>query len=73
MSAEPPGAEAGRGEGRTSDGKAAARPRDPLPGDMRLESILPDRAREDLDASWGGSADDEDDRLLGERPPHWER
>jgi hypothetical protein len=34
---------------------------------------LPTQSREDTDAGWGESADlDDTDRLIRERPPHWE-
>jgi hypothetical protein len=34
--------------------------------------ILPDQTRDDTDAGWGERAADNDERLLAERPPHWE-
>ena len=35
--------------------------------------ILPAQSREDTDVGWGdhGERDDDDDRLLRDRPPHW--
>lgn len=35
--------------------------------------ILPDQTRDESDIGWGGYPDDDDDdaRLLAERPPHW--
>jgi hypothetical protein len=36
--------------------------------------ILPTQSSEDTDIGWGDYAEpDDDDRLLGDRPPHWER
>ncbi|MBN1172336.1 MAG: hypothetical protein JXA67_09190 [Micromonosporaceae bacterium] len=34
--------------------------------------ILPDTTADDTDAGWGERASSNDDRLLEERPPHWE-
>jgi hypothetical protein len=35
--------------------------------------ILPTQSREDTDVGWGDYADrDDDDRLLRDRPPHWD-
>lgn len=34
--------------------------------------ILPDQTSDDTDAGWGERAERNDDRLLAERPPHWE-
>ncbi|MEZ2370537.1 hypothetical protein [Arthrobacter sp. RCC_34] len=36
--------------------------------------ILPDKAAEDLDVAWGGSAGnpERDDWLKEQRPPHWD-
>jgi len=38
------------------------------------QGILPDKAAEDLDAVWGGSAGnpERDDWLKEQRPPHWD-
>jgi len=36
------------------------------------EAVLPEQTRDDLDRSWGESASSNDDRLLEERPPHWD-
>lgn len=34
--------------------------------------ILPDQTRDDTDGGWGEWArEDDDSRLLEERPPHW--
>ena len=35
-------------------------------------TILPDQTRDDTDAGWGEPHQSNDDRLLGDRPPHWE-
>jgi hypothetical protein len=34
--------------------------------------ILPTQSREDTDVGWGDYADHDDDRLLRDRPPHWD-
>ena len=34
--------------------------------------ILPDHATDDTDAGWGERSTDNDDRLLSDRPPHWD-
>lgn len=34
--------------------------------------LLPDQTRDDTDSGWGEPVYSNDDRLLGERPPHWE-
>lgn len=34
--------------------------------------ILPDQTTDDTDAGWGERRLDNDDRLLAERPPHWD-
>jgi hypothetical protein len=34
--------------------------------------LLPDQTRDDTDLGWGESAYGNDDRLLIERPPHWD-
>ena len=34
--------------------------------------ILPDTTTDDTDAGWGERRLDNDERLLAERPPHWE-
>jgi hypothetical protein len=33
--------------------------------------ILPDQTRDDTGRGWGERDDDNDDRLLEDRPPHW--
>ncbi len=34
--------------------------------------VLPDQTRDESEIGWGGYPDDDDDaRLLEERPPHW--
>jgi hypothetical protein len=43
-------------------------PRDPVDD----EPVLPEQTRDDTDSGWGDSAKDDDERLLRERPPHWE-
>jgi hypothetical protein len=39
-------------------------------GDDRV--IPPDDTTDDTDAGWGERPADNDERLLAERPPHWE-
>jgi hypothetical protein len=34
--------------------------------------ILPEPSTDDTDAGWGERSAENDDRLLDERPPHWE-
>lgn len=34
--------------------------------------ILPDQTSDDTDAGWGERSAGNDDRLLAERPPHWD-
>jgi hypothetical protein len=34
--------------------------------------VLPDQTRDDTERGWGERTGDNDDRLLAERPPHWE-
>lgn len=34
--------------------------------------ILPDQTRDDTERGWGTLADSNDDRLLDDRPPHWD-
>jgi hypothetical protein len=36
------------------------------------EPVLPEQTRDDLDRGWGESTSSNDDRLLEERPPHWD-
>ena len=36
------------------------------------EPVLPEQTRDDTDRGWGEHADSNDDRLLADRPPHWE-
>ncbi|MFP5334111.1 MAG: hypothetical protein ACLGIV_02250 [Actinomycetes bacterium] len=36
------------------------------------EPVIPERADDDRDAGWGErDREDDDDRILRERPPHW--
>lgn len=37
----------------------------------RWKPVLPDRAREDDPRAWGERSEDDDDRFLTNRPPHW--
>jgi hypothetical protein len=34
--------------------------------------VLPPSTRDDTDAGWGERSYDNDDRLLADRPPHWD-
>ena len=34
--------------------------------------VLPQTTRDDTDAGWGERTPDNDERLLAERPPHWD-
>ncbi len=34
--------------------------------------VLPDQTRDDTDAGWGERPGGNDDRLLEDRPPHWD-
>jgi hypothetical protein len=34
--------------------------------------VLPETTRDDTDAGWGERTLDNDERLLAERPPHWD-
>ena len=36
------------------------------------DPVLPETTRDDTDAGWGERPPDNDERLLAERPPHWE-
>jgi len=36
------------------------------------DPVLPETTRDDTDAGWGERTRDNDDRLLAERPPHWD-
>ena len=40
--------------------------------DDRDEPVLPERAAEDDPARWGEEEGDDDERLLGDVPPHWQ-
>lgn len=35
-------------------------------------AILPDQTRDDTDLGWGERTRDNDDRILDDRPPHWD-
>jgi hypothetical protein len=34
--------------------------------------VLPDTTTDDTDAGWGERSASNDDRLLADRPPHWD-
>lgn len=73
--ADDPGRADGTGRaGDAADGRQPARTRRAAPtgrGRRPRPPILPDRAAEDRDESWGDRAGDDDERILRERPPHW--
>ena len=59
---------AGRGDGSA----ATPTPSGPVPP-TPATPILPSQSREDTDAGWGDYAErDDNDRLLRDRPPHWD-
>lgn len=35
-------------------------------------TVLPEQTLDDTDQGWGERTGDNDDRLLAERPPHWD-
>ena len=43
-----------------------------VPLDDEERPVLPEQTRDDTDRGWGERAHDNDQRLLDERPPHWE-
>jgi hypothetical protein len=40
--------------------------------DDERAAVLPEQTRDDTHAGWGERPDSNDDRLLDERPPHWD-
>lgn len=40
--------------------------------DRWSESLLPESTEDDTDTGWGELRRSNDDRLLAERPPHWD-
>jgi hypothetical protein len=45
----------------------------PAPASAPLTSVLATQSREDTDVGWGEYRErDDDDRLLRDRPPHWD-
>jgi len=60
----------GEGSVEPADDGGRDAPRRPRPGDDG--PVVPDRAAEDRPEAWGERADEDDDeRYLRERPPHW--
>lgn len=56
------------GPGRAEDrGDPRPRREDPVLPDP----VLPDRAAEDRPEAWGEREEDDDERYLRDRPPHW--
>ncbi|MGI5213273.1 hypothetical protein [Plantactinospora sp. CA-290183] len=49
-----------------------ARPTDPSRPRPVRERVLPDQSVDDTDRGWGEHSRSNDERLLAERPPHWE-
>jgi hypothetical protein len=48
-------------------------PSDSAPEQPDSAPILPAQSREDTDVGWGDFTErDDDDRLLRDRPPHWD-
>jgi hypothetical protein len=52
---------------------------DPIPSaderrevDLDDEPVLPSQTRDDTARDWGERHETNDDRLLAERPPHWD-
>lgn len=57
-------------QGKASDHPAAAKPSSAVPGS---DTKVPEQSAEDTDSAWGGRPDPGDDeRLYGDRPPHWD-
>ena len=57
-----------------ADPGPGARPA-PAPGEPAADAsvpILPEQSPGDTDAAWGDYPDRTDDRLLQDRPPHWD-
>jgi hypothetical protein len=55
---------------KASDHSAAAKPSAPVPGS---DTKVPQQSAEDTDSAWGERPDPGDDeRLYGDRPPHWD-
>jgi hypothetical protein len=55
--------------GDADDESASSAPSAPL----RATPVLPAQSREDTDVGWGEYREhDDDDRLLRDRPPHWD-
>ena len=76
--ADQPGADHQRGEGDRgpAEGDSSGRPTQEAnparSGSPREEQLLPDRSVDDTDRGWGDEAQESDDHLLRERPPHWD-
>jgi hypothetical protein len=62
-------------------GKMVSMPQDEVtseppvpPAPAAPEPVLPTQSSEDTDIGWGDYREpDDDERLRGDRPPHWER
>jgi hypothetical protein len=42
------------------------------PADEEREVVLPEQTRDDTDEGWGEHPSSNDERLLADRPPHWD-
>jgi hypothetical protein len=52
---------------------APSDPANPAGRPAKAEPVVPERSFEDTDAAWGDHPDpDDDQRLLADRPPHWD-
>jgi hypothetical protein len=40
--------------------------------DSEEAPLLPEQARDDTERGWGGTETSNDDRLIEDRPPHWD-
>ena len=67
---EQPDDDAARRRERRADAEPPRPPADPA---RRRHAVLPTQSREDTDVGWGEYRErDDDDRLLRDRPPHWD-
>ncbi|WP_299038789.1 hypothetical protein [uncultured Pseudokineococcus sp.] len=72
MSGQPPPPPSGASPGDEGPEAAAAPAGTARRRPQRDDPVLPDRAAEDRPEAWGERADEDDDeRYLRDRPPHW--
>ena len=58
---------------RAPDAVTPSAPILPAPASAPLTPVLPTQSREDTDVGWGEYRErDDDDRLVRDRPPHWD-